>query len=183
MSKKEGVKKKILLHICCAGCGSYVSTLLRDDFDVTLFYFNPNIHSVEENERRLLDVRMIADKYNFALVVGDYEHDVWLKNISGLETEREKGPRCWLCYETRMETAARYALANGFDIFTTTLTVSPHKLADKILEIGQGIAMRGNISFLATDFKKNDGFRKSIELSRELGIYRQNYCGCEFSLR
>lgn len=174
-------KEKLLLHICCAGCGAYVSRLLNENFNVTLFYYNPNIYPEDEYKRRIIEVERIAKKYKLNLIRGEYDHNAWLRKIKGLEEEPEKGKRCLLCYEDRLETTVKVARQKGFKYFTSTLSVSPHKVATAISAIGQELSKKYNIEFLDKDFKKNDGFKKSIELSRELEIYRQNYCGCEFS--
>lgn len=176
-------RKKLLLHICCAGCGAYVSQLLSQDFDVVLYYYNPNIDSISENNRRLQEVERIASHYELKLVKGNYDHNKWLDTVRGYEKEPEKGSRCFICYEMRISDAAFYARDHGFDLFTTTLTVSPHKIAQKIIEIGLQLSKEVKVEFLDTDFKKKDGFKKSLDLSRKLDIYRQNYCGCEFSHR
>ncbi len=174
-------KKKMLLHICCAGCGVYVSQVLKEDYDLSLFFYNPSIYPKEEYLKREEEVKKLADRFNLKLIVGDYDHGAWLKKVRGLEKEKEKGARCMICYFDRMEKTVLYAQENNFDIFTTTLTVSPHKLAKNILRIGDNLSKKYNIEFLAQDFKKKDGFKKASALSKELGLYRQNYCGCEFS--
>jgi len=175
--------KKIFLHICCAGCGAFVSQLLAKNFAVTLFYYNPNISPTDEYARRVKNVQEIADKFKLNLIIENYDHSAWLKKIEGHEGDSEKGERCLICYRDRLETTAMIAEKNGFDYFTSTLTVSPHKLAKEIIAIGNELADKHDIKFLAQDFKKQDGFKKSLVLSKELGIYRQNYCGCEFSRR
>jgi epoxyqueuosine reductase len=174
-------KNKLLLHICCAGCGAFVSQSLAKDFDVTLFYYNPNIFPVDEYERRVEAVKKIAEQFKLELIISDYNHEDWLKKIAGHEKDLEKGERCLICYRDRLNKAAEFASKNNFTYFTSTLTVSPHKLAKEILKIGDDLANIYNINFLAQDFKKQDGFKKATVLSRELGLYRQNYCGCEFS--
>lgn len=176
-------KGKLLLHICCAGCGAYVSQLLSRDYEVSLFYYNPNIYSKEEYIKRRKDVEKIASKFDLPLIFGEYDHANWLSLIKGHELDKERGTRCFICYEDRLRMAAIFAVENNFDKFTSTLTVSPHKVASKIIEIGNALAGEYGIAFLDQDFKKQDGFKKSVALSAELGLYRQNYCGCEFSLR
>jgi len=174
-------KKKLLLHICCAGCGVYVSQVLNKEYDLTLFFYNPNIFPEEEYKKREEEVRNLAKRFNLKLIVDDYNHNLWLEKVKGLEKERERGARCMICYFDRMDRTAQYAQKNNFDIFTTTLTVSPHKLASSILRIGENLSKKYKVEFLAQDFKKKDGFKKASALSKELGLYRQNYCGCEFS--
>ena len=181
MSKTEN--KNLLLHICCAGCGAFVSQLLANDYHVTLFYYNSNISPEDEFVRRVGEVKKISEKFNLDLIIGEYNHSVWLEKIKGHEGDAEKGGRCLICYRDRLEKTAETANENNFDYFTSTLTVSPHKLAKEIITIGNELAEKYNIKFLAQDFKKQDGFKKTTILSQELGIYSQNYCGCEFSRR
>lgn len=175
--------ERVLLHICCAGCGAFVSQLLAKDFDVTLFYYNPNISPEDEYQKRVESVQKVAEKFGLDLIVEKYDHDVWLNKIKGRESDPEKGGRCLICYRDRLQKTAEMASKNEFDYFTSTLTVSPHKLAKEILAIGNELADKYSVKFLAQDFKKQDGFKKSLILSKELEIYRQNYCGCEFSRR
>lgn len=175
--------KKIFLHICCAGCGAFVSQLLVNNFKVTLFYYNPNIFPRNEFDKRVHEVRKIADKFNLELIIGKYDHEAWLEKIKGHESDPEKGKRCLICYRDRLEATAKMAKLNNFLIFTSTLTISPYKLAKEINNIGRELSATYEVGFLEEDFKKKDGFKKSIILSQELGIYRQNYCGCEFSHR
>jgi predicted adenine nucleotide alpha hydrolase (AANH) superfamily ATPase len=177
------IKNKILLHICCAGCGAFASQLLAEDFKVTLFFYNPNIFPQSECDIRVQEVKIVAKEFNLNLHISDYNHDSWLNKIKGHEGDREKGERCIICYHDRLEHSVKFAKENGFDFFTSTLTVSPHKLANKIINIGKELELKYNIKFLAKDFKKQDGFKKSMILSSKLGLYRQNYCGCEFSRR
>lgn len=175
---------KLLLHICCIGCGAYVSRVLNNEnFEVSLFFYNPNIFPVSEYKKRLESTREIANKFGLNLVEGEYHHDQWLNQIKGLEAEPERGRRCMICYFDRLEKTAQYAQNNSFDYFSSTLTISPHKDAKSILRFGEELSKKHGVEFLARDYKKKDGFKKSIELSRELNLYRQNYCGCEFSRR
>lgn len=174
-------KKKILLHVCCAGCSAYVPQLLRDQYEITLFFYNPNIHPYSEYKKRRKEVKKIASLYDLDLIIGKYDHTDWLKKITGHQNDPEGGERCMICYEERLEATARTARKKRFDVFTTTLTISPHKKANKINEIGRNIAREYGVEFLEQDFKKHDGFKKSSQLSQQLGLYRQNYCGCEFS--
>lgn len=176
-------KDKLLLHICCAGCGAFVSQLLASDYEVTLFYYNPNIFPKDEYEKRVDTVKKIAQKFNLDLIIEDYDHNQWLEKVKGHESDKEKGGRCLICYRDRLGMTAKTAKENNFQYFTSTLTVSPHKLAGEILKIGQELAEQWEVNFLAKDFKKQDGFKKATVLSRELNLYRQNYCGCEFSKR
>jgi predicted adenine nucleotide alpha hydrolase (AANH) superfamily ATPase len=178
MSEK---KPRILLHICCAGCGAYVGQLLKENYSVTLFFYNPNIFPESEYDLRLEEVNKITGQFNLPLIIELYNHNEWLKKISGFESEPEKGGRCGICYRDRLQKTAEVAQKNNFDCFTTTLTVSPHKLAQSIIDIGLNLSASYGIKFLDKDFKKQDGFKKAGALSKELNLYRQNYCGCEFS--
>ncbi len=173
--------EKLLLHICCMGCGAHIAGELKKNFRVTLFFYNPNIFPENEYNKRLGEAKKIAKKFNLKLIIGKYKHNEWLELIKGNEREPEKGKRCIICYHERLKETAVKAKEIGSDYFTTTLTISPRKDARAISEIGNGLADKYDIKFLDKDFKKQDGFKKTCELSRELGLYRQNYCGCEFS--
>jgi len=176
-------KPKLLLHICCVGCGVYVSQILRQDYEVKLFFYNPNIRPAEEYKKRQDEAVKIAENYKLELVKGEYEHNKWLKAVRGHESDREKGERCLICYKFRLDAAAAMAKKLDCQYLATTLTTSPHKIASAINEIGKQASAQYSLKFLAQDFKKQDGFKKSSALSRQLGLYRQNYCGCEFSRR
>jgi predicted adenine nucleotide alpha hydrolase (AANH) superfamily ATPase len=149
---------------------------LKSEYDVVLFFSNSNIYPREEYGKRLANAGKIAKHYGLELVEDEYDHSKWLSAVKGLETEPEKGKRCLKCFEFNLKRASDYAKSKGFDFFTTTLTVSPHKDSDKIFEIASKF---GN--FLEMNFKKKDGFKHSLELSEEHDLYRQEYCGCEFS--
>lgn len=179
--EKNHQKPKLLLHICCISCGAYVCETLVEDYDVVLFFYNPNIYPKEEYIKRLSTVNETAKKLNLKIIIGNYDHELWLDKIKGLEEEPEKGARCSICYLDRINMTAKFAKENNFDIFATTLTISPHKDSNKILNIGNNLSKNLCINFLEKDFKKKDGFKKSVELSCKLNLYRQNYCGCEFS--
>lgn len=174
-------KPKILLHICCVGCGVYASQILKQDYEVILFFYNPNIWPEEEYNKRMLEAEKIAKNFKLKLVKGKYEHDKWLEIVRGHEKDKEKGERCLICYKFRLDEAVAMAKKLGCNYLTTTLTTSPHKIALAINQIGEQAVKRYGLKFLSKDFKKQDGFKKSSALSRELGLYRQNYCGCEFS--
>jgi len=174
-------RPKMLLHICCIGCGAYVSQVLRDDYQVTLFFYNPNIFPQEEYDKRLEETKRIAKKFKVKIIEGEYDHKKWLAMVKGREADPEKGERCLLCYRDRLEATAELAREKGFKYFTTTLTISPHKDAKAVSIIGRELAEKCGVEFLDRDFKKKDGFNLSTKLSRELGLYRQEYCGCEFS--
>jgi predicted adenine nucleotide alpha hydrolase (AANH) superfamily ATPase len=152
---------------------------LREEGEVTLFFSNSNLFPAEEFERRLEATRVLASATGCELVVDEYDHGSWQEFVAGLEAEPERGARCLLCFEFSFQRAARYARAHGFDGLATTLTVSPHKRSADIFRVGRTVWD----GFLELDFKKRDGYLRSLELTRELGLYRQDYCGCEFSLR
>ena len=174
--------KKILLHICCAGCGAYVSKILKDEgFEVVLFFYNPNIFPEKEYSIRFLEIKRVAEINNLEYFTSEYNHSNWLNKIKGLESEPEKGKRCLVCYKDRLDKIAEKAQEKDFDCFTSTLTVSPHKLAGEISRIGLELERKYDVKFLDRDFKKKDGFKKASEMSKKLNLYRQNYCGCEFS--
>ena len=176
-------KPKLLLHTCCMGCGSYVVQKLKKDFNVVLYFYNPNIFPREEYDTRFNETKKIAKKFKLKLIIGNSDHKKWLDLVKGFEGEPERGRRCVLCYNERLKETARKAEEMGFEYFTTTLTISPHKDADVISELGNDIAKKYHVIFYDKDFKEEDGFKKSCVLSKELGLYRQNYCGCEFSIR
>jgi len=169
-------KKKLLLHSCCAPCSSYVLEFLQDKYDITVFFFNPNITDLKEYELRRDEQKRLLAQGVITFIEGSYTPDTFYEVCKGLETEPEGGERCFGCYELRLCETARTASELGFDHFTTTLTVSPHKNAIKINEIGQKFP-----TYLPFDFKKNNGYQRSIELSKQYGLYRQNFCGCTFS--
>ena len=187
INKLDGTRKKVFLHSCCAPCSSYCMEYLREFFDLTVFFYNPNIVSIEEYEKRLEELRRLILCYNkesnfeIALVEGEYSPSSFYSAVKGLEQCKEGGERCFACFALRLRESARLAKECGMDYFTTTLTISPLKNAEKINEIGQIIATEEGIAFLPCDFKKNNGYLRSIELSKKYGLYRQNYCGCAFS--
>lgn len=170
---------KILIHVCCANCASAcVERLLQQDYNVALYFANSNIDSLEEFERRRDDVRRLASRLSLALYEEPYDHDNWLTYIEGFEKEPEGGARCRKCFEYNIGKLALKARTENIECFTTTLTVSPHKKSGVIFEVGSDYK-----GFIEEDFKKNNGFKRSLELSSENSFYRQNYCGCEFSHR
>jgi len=176
-------KPRLLLHICCIGCGAYIAEELKKNYDIILYFFNPNIFPKEEYERRLEETKKIANKFRLELIIGEYGYEKWLKIVKGLEKEPEGGKRCRACYQYRLKEAAKKAKENNCQIFATTLSISPHKDTRVINEVGSELVSKYGIKFLDKDFKKDDGFKKSCCLSKELRLYRQNYCGCEFSIR
>jgi len=174
--------KKLLLHICCGPCATSVIERLADDYDLTGFFFNPNIHPEEEYTRRLDAAREVCSRLNVPYITGDYNPDQFFEAVRGLEDEPENGARCKVCYRLRFAETAGLAKERGFDIFASTLTLGSMKKAAVINPIGFEEAEKAGIEFLDGDWKKKDGFKRSCELSHEYGIYRQNYCGCTFSI-
>ncbi|MCR5219252.1 epoxyqueuosine reductase QueH [Treponema sp.] len=196
ISQVEGLPKKpsLLLHACCAPCSSYVMEYLAKYFDITIFYFNPNIHPQKEYERRLEELKVFLTKFPVALqnsvklVVAEYDPELYFiavntREETELQTEAERGERCRRCYDFRMKKAYDYAVLNKFDYFTTTLSISPYKDAKKINTIGYTFDKLSNVKYLPADFKKKNGFLRSLQLSAEFGLYRQDYCGCVYSMR
>lgn len=176
----------LLLHSCCAPCSSYCMEYLREYFRLTVFYYNPNITEREEYRKRVQEELRLIEAYNMRgkkieVIEGDYEPDRFLEMAKGLETCAEGGERCFGCYELRLRKTAELAKKMNFDYFTTTLTISPLKNAAKLNEIGERLAEEYGVRWLPSDFKKRGGYQRSIELSKEYGLYRQNYCGCVFS--
>ena len=177
-------KPRLLLHSCCGPCSTYVLEYLAQYFDITLFYYNPNIFPADEYHHRLETQKEVLKKTGFAtLVEGTYQHADFLSAVRGYEAEPEGGARCEFCFRQRMEEAARLAKEGGYEYFATTLSVSPHKDAALLGKIGEELEARYGVKHLPSDFKKREGYKRSVVLSNELGLYRQDYCGCEFSLR
>jgi predicted adenine nucleotide alpha hydrolase (AANH) superfamily ATPase len=176
-------RKTILVHACCASCSSYVLEHLAESYEVTAFFFNPNIHPREEYQLRLEEMRRVCERLGVSLVEGEYRTLHWWKEIDPYKHLPEKSERCWACYRMRLGETARKAAELGIPIFTTTLSVSPHKVHSEIVRVGEEIARSFGLTFLAEDFKKHDGYKKSVARSKELGLTRQDYCGCLLSLR
>lgn len=185
--QKEGRVPRLFLHACCAPCSSYVLEYLSRFFSITVFFYNPNISPKEEYDKRVVEMRRLLAEMEFlhpvTLVEGEYRPEDFYAMARGLENVPEGGERCFKCYRLRMEEAARLAKEGGYDYFTTTLSISPLKNAGKINEIGQELEHIYQVEHLPSDFKKKNGYKRSIELSHEYGLYRQNYCGCVFSKR
>ncbi len=189
----------LFLHSCCAPCSSYVLEYLREFFRITVFYYNPNISMEEEYHKRAAEQKRLIQAYNDALasadsshdsgttaypisiVEGDYEPEKFYEMSKGLEQCPEGGERCFACYELRLRKTAEHAAAGGYDYFATTLTISPLKNAAKLNKIGEMLSREYDIEWLPSDFKKKNGYKRSIELSAEYDLYRQNYCGCVYS--
>lgn len=177
--------QSLLLHSCCAPCSSYVISYLSDYFDITILYYNPNIYPYEEYlKRKKEQIRLIKSldvKNKLTIIDCDYDNNLYEKAIKGLENEPERGRRCDICYLMRMEKTAIMAKENDFDYFCTTLSVSPYKNSDIINKIGEKLQNKYSVKWLYSDFKKKEGYKKSILLSQKYNLYRQNYCGCIYS--
>ncbi len=172
---------KVVLHICCGVCAAgAITVLLNEGYKITGFFFNPNIYPEAEFHKRLQAVHHIAKLFQFHLDVAPYSPEEWFEKTSLLMDEPEGGKRCEICYRLRLERTYHHMLHCGADFFTTTLTVSPHKKASVVNKIGIGIS---SDRFLVHDFKKHEGFKRAIQIAKEQGIYRQNYCGCIYSIR
>ena len=185
--EKEEKVPTLLLHSCCAPCSSYVLEYLSQYFKITVFYYNPNIYPESEYTKRILEQQKLIEEMHFrypvSFLAGKYDRDRFYEMAKGLEDVPEGGERCFKCYRLRMEEAAKLAKEGGYDYFTTTLSISPLKNAQKINEIGEELAEIYKVPHLTSDFKKKNGYKRSIELSHEHDLYRQNYCGCVFSKR
>ena len=176
--------EKLLLHSCCAPCSSACLERLKDKFSVTVLFYNPNIDDEDEYEKRKAEqIRLLQETGWADFIDCDHEKSAFEDMAKGLENEPERGARCYRCYELRLEKTARVAKENAFTWFCTTLTLSPYKNADWLNEIGQKVAGRYALKYLVSDFKKKGGYHRSIELSNEYGLYRQDFCGCKFSKR
>lgn len=177
----------LLLHACCAPCSSACLERLGNFFAITIFYYNPNITDLEEYNKRLAEVERFASqfktKYEIKVVYGNYEPNKFFEMAKDLEEEPERGKRCYKCYEMRLLETAKYASTHNFDYFATTLTLSPYKNSNWINQIGEKLNNDFNSTYLYSDFKKKNGYKRSIELSKEYNLYRQNYCGCIYSKR
>ncbi len=181
----KGVRPTILLHSCCGPCSSYVLEYLNKYFKIKLFFYNPNIHPEEEYQRRLHAQKKVLESLplnDVELIEGEYDPSVYFEAVKGLENEPEGGKRCEVCIRLRMERAAEEAVKQKADYFATTLTVSPHKNAPYINSAGEEIEKTITVPYLVSDFKKKNGYKRSVELCRIYDIYRQNYCGCTYSI-
>jgi predicted adenine nucleotide alpha hydrolase (AANH) superfamily ATPase len=175
------VKPKLLLHVCCGPCATEVIRRLQSDYEVVGFFYNPNIHPEDEYWRRLTDVQRLSAMWHVLVDTGGYDHDRFREVVRGLEQEPEGGRRCEECFRLRLGVAARAANANGCSVVASTLTIGPTKNAEVINRIGTEVCSKHGLEFLASDWTKKDGYRRSVEMSKELGLNRQNYCGCEFA--
>lgn len=181
----NGDVPKLFLHSCCAPCSSYTLEYLSNYFDITVYYFNPNISPKAEFDKRYAEqkrlIEALPSKHPIKLVRGEYDYNDFLEIAKGYEDVPEGGERCFRCYRMRLESTAKLAKEQGFDYFCTTLSISPLKNSQKINEIGYEVAKKYGIKWLPSDFKKKEGYKRSIELNREYQLYRQNFCGCVFS--
>lgn len=186
-NEQIGKIPKLLLHSCCAPCSSYCIEYLSKYFDITLYFYNPNISKKEEFNKRANELARLVDSMPLTrpinVIIEQYEPNEFYEIAKGLENEPERGKRCEECFKLRLERSAQYARKNNFDYFTTTLSISPHKDAQLLNEIGKDFSRKYNIPYLFSDFKKKNGYKRSIELSTEYNLYRQNYCGCIYSYK
>ena len=186
-NKKDNIVPKLMLHACCACCLSYVIEYLSEHFEIYVLYYNPNITERNEYEYRKSEVeRLILEmplKRKVTVVDCEYDPNMYLRNIAGMENEPESGSRCSVCFEMRLKKTAEIAQQYGCDYFATTLTISPLKNSSIINSIGEQLESDFSVSYLGSDFKKKNGYKRSIELSKQYNLYRQNYCGCVFSKR
>lgn len=182
---KKNLLPRLLMHSCCAPCSSYCLSYLAKYFSITILYYNPNISPEEEYYKRVSEqqrlIKELPVKNPVSFVEGKYEPSKFFQMAEGMEDMPEGGGRCFKCYEMRLRVAAEYALLHGFDYFTTTLSVSPHKNAQKLNETGVMLGKEYGVKYLVSDFKKKGGYQKSIQYSKEYNLYRQDYCGCIFS--
>lgn len=185
--EEENQVPTLLLHSCCAPCSSYVLEYLSNYFKITVFYYNPNIYPDEEYLKRVQEqkdlIRRFPAKYPIDFLEGEFDKEKFYQMAKGMEEEPEGGERCFRCYRLRLREAAEYAKRFQMEYFTTTLSISPLKNAKKLNEIGLELEREYGVNYLLSDFKKKDGYKRSIELSKEYGMYRQDYCGCVFSMR
>ncbi len=180
----DGIRPRLLLHSCCAPCSSYVLEYLSKYFDITVYYYNPNIYPPEEfdyrsdEQRRLVELMKLE---NIKVLCCDYDSDRFYDAVKGLENIPEGGERCMECFRLRLNETARYAASDGYDYFTTTLSISPHKNAEMLNTAGSEAEQKHGVKYLCSDFKKKNGYKRSCEISAEYGLYRQDYCGCIYS--
>ena len=175
------MKPKLLLHSCCGPCSTQVIDVLKNDYDITIYYYNPNIDTDEEFYHRYNEQKRYCKEVNIPVIDDGYQPNEFYSSVKGLEEEKEGGARCPVCFKLRLVKTAKKAKELGYDIFGTTLTVSPHKNSEIINAIGLAVAKEEHIDFLVGNYKKKDGYKKSIEFSKKYNLYRQNYCGCKFS--
>jgi predicted adenine nucleotide alpha hydrolase (AANH) superfamily ATPase len=175
-------KDKLLLHSCCAPCLGHVYKVLSPQYNVFPYFYNPNIAPKSEYYKRLEEIERFCDSKAIRLYKGEYNSRDWTLAVKEYRHLGERSQRCWTCYEYRLKKTFEFALSNNIQTVATTLSISPHKNAERINQAGKELSSKYRVSFLEADFKKNDGFRKSLEISKEYGFYRQNYCGCVYSM-
>lgn len=184
---KEKETPSILLHSCCAPCSSYCIEYLSECFQITVFYYNPNIYPEDEYLFRKTEQQEFIQRFpavnKVSFIEGDYDQNLFYETVKGLENEPERGARCTKCFELRLGKTANLAGKMGFDYFATTLTISPQKDSNEINRVGALMGEKYNATYLPTNFKKHDGYLRSVQLSEQYNIYRQNFCGCKFSIR
>ena len=176
------MKPKLLLHICCATCAAYVLKELEDNYDVTAYYYNPNIYPEKEYIIRFQEAKVFCEKNGINFIEENPDQDKWFELIKGHEKDPEKGDRCTICYGMRLQRTAQFAKKNKYDYFGTDLSISPHKDAVRLNSIGNNLAKLLGIKYLEANFKKKDGFKKAMDISKCENFYRQDYCGCKYSL-
>lgn len=176
-------KPQMLLHVCCAPCSAHVIRVLQERFALTAYYYNPNIHPQEEYRRRASELLHVAGRMQVPLIIAPYRPEEWEALVAGHEADHEGGARCEICFRSRLERAARLAADHRHAWLATTLTISVHKDAECINRVGRELAAKYGVSWYEADFKKDGGFDESVRLSKQLGLYRQDYCGCIFSLQ
>ena len=176
-------RPKLLLHACCGPCSSYVLEYLSNYFDITILYYNPNIYPENEYIRRKEELKKFLNQIssNIKVIEGNYETDKYYNAVKDTYMLKERSIRCYNCYKLRLEETAKYAIDNAYDYFTTTLSISPYKNSEWLNKIGEELEQKYNIKYLYADFKKNNGYKRSLELSKEYNLYRQDYCGCKYS--
>ena len=179
--KRSAPLPRMLLHVCCAPCSPYVVDLLRRDYDLTLYFYNPNIHPEEEYRLRMDEIREWTKSIGMPLIEGEYDSGAWLYQTKGLEDAPEKGKRCEVCFDKRLSKAARKTAELGFEVYGAVLTVSPHKDAAVINRIGAKQGKEHGVEFIEADWKKKEGYKITTRMANELGFYRQDYCGCVYS--
>lgn len=175
------MKEKLLLHVCCAPCAIYPLDQLAEKYELTIFFYDPNIHPRKEYNQRLEEIKKYAKKKNIAIEEGDYDTAEWFSKTKGMENEPERGKRCDTCFDMRLSKTAAKASVEKYDIWATALTISPHKDAAKINIIGKKLSQTFGVDFLTSDWKKKDGFKIATQMSKDEGFYRQDYCGCVYS--
>lgn len=177
-------KQKILLHACCGICSGYPISLLKDmGYSVIVYFYNPNIYPEEEYQMRLDAEKTLCNYYNCELIIGEYNPEIYYNYVQGYEQEPEKGARCDKCFELRLRETAKLAQDMNITTFTTSMVISPHKNYEKLTNIGEQIAKEYGLTYLSTNFRKQDGFLKTNNISKALNLYRQNYCGCKFAIK